>query len=159
MASLIPHTILLKGEPERAGESLAASGTAIKPGMLIESTSTGAVKEHATAGGATGAKFAREMDIVGANIDDVYDVGDTVLWLNCQPGDWVYAWLEDEANVAVGALLESNGAGALQPVTAFAQSGTTPFAVTAGGSAIVKAVEAVNNTGGSGPVRIKVEVL
>lgn len=159
MAAQFPHTILLKGEPERAGESLAAAGSAIVPGMLIMTTSTGAVQAHNVAGAKCTAKFAREMDIVGGTIDDTYDAGDTVLWLDAQPGDWIYAWLEDEANVAVGAYLQSNGAGALEAVTPFAQGAADPFAVTPAGSALVKAVEAVNNTGGSGPVRIKVEVL
>lgn len=158
MAASTPNTITLRGDPI-ASEARAKASEAIKPGMLVQLHTDGTLKKHATAGAKTNASFAREPDIFGGNIDDAYEDGDTVLYSVYRPGDWVYAWLEDEGNVAVGALLQSDGAGALEAVTAFAQSGTTPFAVTNEGNPVAKALEAVNNTGGSGPVRIKVEVL
>ncbi len=115
MASATPHTITLRGDPI-ASEAISAAASAIKPGMLCEINSSGKIRPHSVAGGRAIASFAREMDIIGAGIDDIYDDGDTVLYSIFRPGDWVYALLKDEANVALGAFLESDGAGALQPL-------------------------------------------
>lgn len=158
MASSTPHTITLRGDPI-ASEARAKASEAIKPGMLVELHTDGTLKKHATAKAQANASFVREPDIFGGSVDDTYDDGDTVLFSTFRPGDWVWAWLVDEGNVAVGALLESAGDGSLRAVTAASQSGTTPFAVVTGGVAIAKALEAKDNTGGTGPVRIKVEVL
>lgn len=153
MAASTPHTITLRGDPI-ASEARAKAAEAIKPGMLVEVHSDGTLKKHATADAPCAAAFAREMDIAGGGIDDVYEDGDTVLYSVFRPGDWVYAFLVDEGNVAVGALLGSDGAGALK-----ASSWGTGTAAAAAGVPVAKALEAVNNVGGTGPVRIKVEVL
>lgn len=160
MAASTPHTITLRGDPI-ASEARAKASEAIKPGMLVQLHTDGTLKKHATAKAATAAAFAREMDIAGGSIDDAYDDGDTVLFSTFRPGDWVYAWLKAGNDVAVGALLESGGDGSLQALTAQTQSGTTPFAVTEGGKALARALEAVDNDPGTGgaAVRIRVEVL
>lgn len=160
MASSVPHTVTLRGDPI-ASEALAKASEAIKPGMLVQVHTDGTLKKHATAKAAAVRAFAREMDIAGATIDDAYDDGDTVLYSVYRPGDWVYAWLKAGNDVAKGALLESGGDGSLQALTAQSQSGTTPFAVTEGGKALCRALEAVDNDPGTGgaAVRIKVEVL
>lgn len=162
MASQFPNTITLKGDPQ-GREGIAT--VAVTPGMLLQVGARTAaavaaqdnrilsVAPHATAGGDGTAAFAREPDIFGGSIDTVYAIGDTVLYSEFRKGDMVYAFLEDEANVAVGALLQSNGAGAFEPVAAGTPGTAFP------GHALVRAMEAVNNTGGTGPVRIKVEVL
>ena len=89
---------------------------------------------------------AIEMPIkAGATIDTAYTVaGEAVAYVIPQSGDQLYMFLETGANVAAGARLESNGAGALQA------EGTT------GG--LFRALEALNNSSGSNQ-RIRVEVL
>src|SRR5687768_7809347 len=121
-----PRKIILKGDPmydERPLKALDAYGVgAILPGMLIEYDADGTVKPHSAAAGAASARFAVELAIrMGATIETAYDVsGETVLFANCRSGDWVYAWLEAGGGnvVAVGTLLNSNGAGLLQVGTA-----------------------------------------
>lgn len=148
MATTYRKTILL-GDPiyrEYPFEGLDNyDAGAIKPGHLVEITSAGEVQLHATAAGQASPRFAVELPArMGQGIDTAYDQdGETVLTAYCRPGDHVYAFLENGANVAIGALLESGGAGALQ-------AGTT--------APICRALEAVNNTSGA-QARIKVEVI
>ncbi|MCW5678449.1 MAG: hypothetical protein KIT65_10945 [Xanthobacteraceae bacterium] len=150
-----PKTILLGGTPRH--EEAPAANANITPGMLLAKTSTGAVRPHNVAGGPS-RLVAREADLVGGSIDDVYEyaTADRVLFYHAQPGDHFYMLLEAGANVAIGAHLESNGAGALQAVTA--PSETEGVVSTFGGTPIFRALEAVNNGGGD-PVRIKVEAI
>jgi len=144
-SSTEPKTIMLRGSMTPHNEMVCAEGE-IRPGMLISPNTVGKAVPHATAAGKTGALFARENSIVGKSIDDNYVQGDTVLAWFARPGDWIYALLEEGANVAIGALLESNGAGLLQ-----AQSGDF---------SVCRALEAVNSTGGpAAGTRIKVEVI
>lgn len=155
MAKTTPDRIILVGSPlykELPLEDLDVYGVgAITPGFLCERTSTDTVQPHSTAAGAASAIFAVESESFqsGTNemggIDDDYDQdGQSVLLAYCPPGTEVYALLSVGENVARGALLESNGDGALQ-------AGTT--------NAIVRALEAKDNSGGSAAVRIKAEVL
>lgn len=144
-SSTEPKTIMLRGSMNPHTELVCAEGP-IRPGMLISRNSDNKFVPHPTAAGLTGPIFARENSIVGKSIDDNYVQGDTVLAWHCRNGDWIYALLEEGANVAIGALLESNGAGLLQ-----AQSGA---------ASLCRALEAVNATGGpAAGTRIKVEVL
>lgn len=110
MAKLNPSTITLKGDPQ--GREALATG-AITPGMLLAVAGAN-VAAHASAGAPNTAAFAREMDIVGGSIDDVYESGDTVLYSEFRKGDMVYALLADGENVGAGNLLESAGDGTLQ---------------------------------------------
>lgn len=146
-----PHTIVLISRSYLYREGvLDDAATPITPGMLISPDSGGdkpRVIPHAVAAELpTPIMVACEMpERFGSGIDDPYNVTDeTVLYYIPERGDHLYMLLEDEGNVAANAILESNGAGALQ-----AASTGTGF----------RALEAVNNTGGTGPVRIRVEVL
>lgn len=144
-SSTDPKTIMLRGSMTPHTEAICAEGE-IRPGMLVATDSAGRMIPHATAAGRAATRFARENSIVGKGIDDNYVQHDTVLSWHARPGDWIYALLEEGANVANGAVLESNGAGLLQPVT--------------GNFGIVRALEAVNSTGGpAAGTRIRVEVL
>ena len=136
-----PKTVLLKGQP--AAYEAEAAG-AITPGMLLLLNSSGKVIAHNGAAAVNvPALFARELEFAGGSLEEDYASGDLVPYWHCRPGDMVYALLEMGANVAVGALLESNGAGALQAVTA--------------GIAVVQAMEAVDAT--AAIKRIKVRVI
>jgi len=144
-SSTDPKTIMLRGSMNPHTEMVCAEGE-IRPGMLISPDTQGRAVPHPTAAGKTGAVFARENSIVGKGIDDNYVQGDTVLSWEARVGDWIYALLEEGANVAIGAFLESNGAGLLQ-----AQSGNF---------SICRALEAVNSTGGpAAGTRIRVAII
>lgn len=160
-----PSTILLSGEYDRAFEGNAVSS--IRPGMLINIrdadptdgplTTPGRNKDvgpHNVAG-AVGTSFAREMDLVGGTIDDVYETDETVLYFTARPGDRVFALLAAGQEVVAGARLASAGTGYLRAAAA-GTPGTT-FA----DNAIAVALEDVDNNPGTGgaPARIKVEVL
>lgn len=154
-----PKTILLSGSPSQQ-EAVTASGSAIKPGMLVEVTSAGELQEHSTAGGNAQASFAREEDYVGGGIDDAYAVGDTAPYYICKNGDRIYGFIADGENISEGDLLESDGNGVLQA--------HTPQAVDEGGAAtytiyneaiVGRATEDVNNSAGGAIARIKIEVL
>jgi hypothetical protein len=120
-----------------------AAGGAITPGHLIEKNASDEVVVHATAAGAVAqTAFALEDQAQGRGIDDAYAAGERVVYQVFTPGEEVYAILENGANVAIGAALESNGAGELQARTT--------------GQVVAFALEAVNASGGA--TRIKVEV-
>lgn len=149
MASSTPHTVWLRGDADtNHTERAMATGAAIKPGMLVTVNSAGALIKHATGGGKASPMFAREASYMGGSIDRAFLDGEQVPYYTAKPGDWVYAWLAAGHDVAIGELLESDGAGAFRAI------GTS-------GEAVVRALEAVDNNPGSGgaAVRIKVEVL
>jgi len=156
MASSTPHTIVLRSNNpdnmmQRVKEAPCQAAVTIKPGMLIERGTTNTVKPHATAGGNAARMVAIENPWSdhgsGAAIDHDYAAGETVFYIDALPGDVLYMFLEDEGNVAIEAALESNGAGALQALAGSAVEGMIGYAE-----------EAVNNTGGSGDVRIRVKI-
>ncbi|MGE0366942.1 MAG: hypothetical protein AB7Q00_14540 [Phycisphaerales bacterium] len=140
-----PKTVILKGSPPQS-EALAATSSNIKPGMLLERTSAGTVRPNTTMGAKTPALFAREFDLGGNSIDDVYENADTVLFVHAQPGDQIYAFLAQGEDTVIGTMLQCNGAGALEPVDS-------------DGIAVAVAVEALDNSPGSGIARLKVEVV
>jgi hypothetical protein len=133
----------------RAGEVLqtedAAAGAAITPGMLVIRNSSGLWIPHGTAAGTLAPPdFAMERDEMGKDMDTPYATGDRVKVAHLCPGERVNALLETGANVAIGAALESNGAGALQAATT--------------GKVVAIALEAVNNATGAN-VRIRVQIV
>ena len=135
------NTIILRARKRFTKERPA--GGAITPGHLIELNASGQVVVHATAAAEFAQKaFALEDQAQGRGVDDAYAANDLVVYQVFQPGDEVYAWLENAANVAIGAALQSNGAGELEARTT--------------GEVVAYALEAVNASGGA--ARIKVEV-
>ena len=118
----------------------------------VEYSANDEVKPHATAGGNASPIFAVEAPYrLGADINTNYDEdGENVQLAFCRPGDEVYAFIEVGANVAETALLQSNGAGYLE-----AYSSSTPPPL----RAVARALEAKDNSAGSTPMRIKVEVV
>ncbi len=148
----MPNTIILRGKGIRKED---AAGGVITPGHLIEKTSTGTVVVHSSAGLNAMKQFAVENDLVGKAITDDYASGDNVLYEVCPPGTEVNALvINGTAAILQAAFLESDGAGGVQ--TAIADAATD----TAQRSAIIgQALEAVDNSGGGAPVRIKIEVM
>lgn len=136
-----PKTVLLRGSP--AGRE-GVAGAAITPGMFIALQSDG--KYDPAAAGAPSSLVAREYELTGKGIDDAYADTDNLLYWACKPGDQVYALLVVGGNVAAGALLEvSATAGVLGALNS--------------GVAVARALEAVDNSGGATPARIRVEVI
>lgn len=151
MAGTNPNTILLKPNggdyDERPVEEALAGGT-ITPGMLILFSSGNVIANGTAADADAPAMWALEKEFLDPNvvtdppIDVTYTSGQTVRYIWSQPGDKLYALLEAGANVARGAPLESNGAGALQAYS--------------NGKIIAFADEAKDNSVGGSAVRIKV---
>jgi acetamidase/formamidase len=151
------YKILLKNRGTRVERK--AGGT-ITPGHLVMENSSGELVVHATAKGKTAALFAVENDMEGKTITDNYVSGDYVQAELLEAGAEVYALVPAAAAaIVIGDKLESNGDGTLRKKTEFAQSGTTPFAVTTEGHAIAEALEAVDNSGGGAAARIKCRII
>lgn len=157
MASSTPHTIMLSDEPPFVRDEARANSVAITPGDLIEPVGAGLVQLHSTQAGNAQPWFAVEnpwsQTDSAASIDTDYAVQDNVFFIKGLPGQQVYAWLTVGGSVAAHTLLESAGSlGALQTATA---EGT----ITAPRRHVAKALETVNNSAGTVPARIKVEIL
>lgn len=140
-----PKTILLRGDNAVGGEARAAADSDIMPGMLLTTDTDGEVLPHNVAGGPAHRRFAREESYAGGSIDTVFEDGDTVPFWDTNNGDWAYAFLDAGETADIGTQLESAGNGYLQAITT--------------GTPIATAHEAVDNSGGSAAVRIRVEVL
>jgi hypothetical protein len=139
-----PKKIFLKGGP--MGKEGLAGAAGILPGMLVERAAGGTVVVHATAGGPALPAFARPNEVIGNGIDVAYNDEDTVLYGVASSGHEVYAVVAASAPaIGDGVYLESAGDGTLAAVTT--------------GTAVAKALEAVDNSGGAESARIKVEVL
>jgi hypothetical protein len=107
------NTVKIKKYSDVIEEFTAAA--AIYPGMLVEQTPAAAtLRLHATAGGNAIPMFALEDELQGKGLGDQYASGDKVqVWIPNR-GDVVYARIADEATVAIGNYLESNGYGCLR---------------------------------------------
>ena len=156
MAKTNPSTVLLKGSPiikEAPLEALDACGNgAITPGMLCEMFGTD-VRPHATATG-----LARPIIVAleglaldpnsatMAGIDTDYDEdAQAVRLAYAKPGDEYYMLVAPlAAAILINAALESHGDGYLA-------GGTT--------NPVARALEAKDNSAGTTPMRIKVEVM
>lgn len=150
-----PKKVLLLGDPLQK-EAVAAS--AITPGELLEWDASGDLQAHSTADGNAAKMFARENPFQNtvsgtAAIDTDYSAADTVMYYVCRRGDVVYAFLAAAENVSKGDALSSDGAGALQAVTAAAATSQAQRDGIVG-----YAAEAVDNSGGGSRVRIRVEI-
>jgi hypothetical protein len=139
MASALPHTINLKGRPQRR-EALA--GGAIIPGhLLVYNTSaqfvvaTPALLGHPRI-------FAAENELLGQDVNIAYASGDRVVAWHCGPGDEVWALLAAAATaVVIGSHLEA------------AADGTIRLRTT--GVTIGIALQAVDNSAGGQVARVK----
>ena len=110
------NTVILKNYGNNFEEYEAYE--AMSPGMLVEPRpGYSTLRKHATESGNAIPMFAIEDKLQGKGITDAYVAGDQVpVWIP-QPGDEVYAQIEDEQEIAIGDFLESNGAGYLQKHT------------------------------------------
>ena len=145
------NTIIIKSDDNLTAKVKEDLGTGvITPGHLLTRDATGVVV-HGTAQGASAKLFALENLPVAGGIDANYADGDTVRYAVAQPGDVINALVIDgTAAIALNALVTSDGAGGMVTSVAGAliDSGN-----------VGRALEAVDNSGGSVPVRIQVEIM
>jgi len=151
-----PKTILLRVNSRHADPPLfeaPATDALIKPGHFIIMLSTGKVDGTPTAALWTPKWIAVENPYIDPTvtstdaIDTVYAVNEPVRYVRLKSGDEVYALLTDEENVAIGAML-STGVGG-EVIEATPATDQTVIGI---------ALEAVNNTGGSGALRIRMAI-
>jgi hypothetical protein len=153
MASTTPKVILLTvnggDTAERPVNEAQVVTAAVTPGDLL-TWSSGKVTPNATAADADAqtivaveSPYLDPRTATSPAIDTDYAVDKVARFIYPVSGDVCYMWLETGANVAKGAALESNGAGALQVYTS--------------GRIVAFANEAVNNASGS-DARIKVRI-
>ena len=129
-----------------AAQKEAAAAGAIIPGYLVELKADGELQAHSTAAGdINGLYVAKAEDYIGNTIDEEYSAGDQVRYEVGHNGEEYNMLLAAGESVTKEDLLESAGDGTLQADT--------------GSAARLKAVEVVDNSGGSEPTRIKVEVI
>lgn len=160
-----PETILLNPSEADGREDDAQANGTITPGDLVSRDSintsrandTFEATRHSTDDSKTAPLVALEAEKGGRGIDDDYSDGDLLEYYRAEPGDRLFMWLADgttlttaaNANISVGDTLGSAGgqvAGALR-------SGVTA------GNEMFEALEAVDNSSGSGKVRIRVEAI
>lgn len=144
------NTITLKGVPQH---NEGNASVAVTPGMLVERVAAG-IRPHSVAADNARKYFAVEFDEVGRGVDDVYAIGERVLYGRYASGDEVYALVAAGATaITVGAALESAGDGTLRIQTTDAATDNTER-----DSVVGYAKEAVDNSGGGSRARIKIEV-
>lgn len=128
---------------------------AITPGHLVALNAHGKLIKHATAGAAAAAganaqgivRVAVENDIFGGGIDDAWAINDRGIFQPLDTGCEFMALVAAGATaIAYNDLVESAGNGTVRRTTIVA-------------NAIGRATEAVDNSGGATPVRLRVEVL
>ena len=151
MATLVPSTILLRGDPIIKERN---AGGAITPGHLVNLNTADAVVVHA--GNQLNAYpwFAMESDFVGKEISVAYASGQRVQMACCSAGDEIYALVPAAAlAIVIGDELVSNADGTLKKVTA------AVVAVNNLRRVVARALEALDNSGGGSPARIRVEIV
>jgi hypothetical protein len=145
------NTIWLKGEGQ---VKEAAAGGAITPGHLITRNTSNQFVVHAGAEANAYAMFALEKDFVGKDLSSAYVATERVQAVVPLPGAEIYALLPASAlAVVIGDELVSNGDGTLKKVTTAAVTTLNLRRV------VARALEAVDNSAGGTPVRIKVETV
>lgn len=160
-----PNNITLHGRDSdrRDGEA----GAAVTPGELLEVTGVSSRNEktlqpHSSTPstdteGAAIPRFAIEGK-AGKGINDDYAAGDYMEYRSYLTGEEVYAFLDAGESVASDDPLESAGNGALKIHDGSADADTTATQTYYDGAIVAHAIEAVDNSAGTSPVRIKVEV-
>jgi hypothetical protein len=151
MVKSTPSTIILKAFDYAMNEGIV-SNAAITPGSLVMLHSDGTVRDNATADRRTGALVAVEYELgqystaIAGGIDTDYAVGDRIKYAALRSGDEFYALIAAaEPAIALGARLTAG------------PTGTVANSAAANDDFLI-ALEAVDNSAGGTPARIKVRV-
>lgn len=142
------ETILLNDTDGIEYQTRGASA-AITPGELVEYDGEDGALPHSTDGGTAKPRFALEADKWGKTIDDDILTDEEVTIAHGKPGTRFYSFLAAGENVASDDALVSAGNGALR---AYDEAGGDT-----GADIVATAFEAVDNSGGAEPVRLRVE--
>jgi hypothetical protein len=144
-----PHTILLRGDKhKRHGENRAAAG--LSPGHLVTKNANDEVLKHATAGVGVNTQIyvAKEMGLMGTDINTAYATGDLVFHHQPQKGDRLYCRVAAAATaILFNDKLTSDGAGGLKK-----SNGTTDVNIAA-------AAEPLDNSAGGADAFIRADWL
>jgi len=117
MTTAAARTIHLNGPRGQREEKVAASGTSIKPGMLVRKTSADEFNVHNVSGGVGPTLLVHEDEFQGdatsgsTGVGNTYSVGAPVFAEYCLPGALKYVLLKASENVAIGDYLISDGTG------------------------------------------------
>ncbi len=150
------NTIKLKDYNKNQLE-LVADGV-MTPGMLVELTSAGKVKKHATSEGNVLVMIALEDELQGKAITEDYADADQVqVWVPSR-GDEVYGVLATNQVIVIGDFLASNGDGTFKkhvPIQADypVADAATPILVQA---IVGQAIEAKTTTSAVGRIMFRV---
>lgn len=160
MASSTYNTILIAINGEhRPLVEYETDTTGVLPGHLLELNSDNEVIVHNSAGADAVPLFAVESPYIDnptqAAIDHAYAAGERARCVYAQPGDIIYAWLEDGESVGVGAYLDSAGTGALQAHTPLEISGTGPHTIPSN-PVVAVALEAVAASGADERIKVRI---
>lgn len=109
------------GEGAYVKEEAIADG-AVSPGMLVELTSAGKVKAHATEGGYALCAVAVEDALQGDTVDDDYADGDLVTYHIQRRGTRFQGLVKAGSTIVKGTILCSDGDGTWIP---YGDSGST----------------------------------
>lgn len=151
-----PNTIVLSGHPNYPQE-LPAGEAGILPGMLLgygTAGNAGKLMKHASATATGVGMFAVEnttpdRTATTVPIETPYQLNETMKWIFPRAGDLLYALVPAAAPAIVaGDMLVSNADGTLKKAT-----------TTADVMIVAIAAEAVNNSGGGTPARIRVRAI
>lgn len=176
MVSSDPNAILLEGDDDSYQRSNAEADGTVTPGQIVEVTGTDTsaandvdlVQRYSTSAEKCVLRVALELAKVGKTIDDDYSDGDYLEYRVFESGDEFYGLVFDGSNAAgTGADLSANAdiskGDRLVVYAGAGENGNLRNLDTsngdAEGAALVEAKEAVDNSTGSTPARIRVEVI
>jgi len=171
-----PDTVLLEGDDDSYQRSNAEADGVVTPGQLVEVTGedTSAandvdlVQRYSTSAEKCAMRVALELAKTGKTLEDDYADGDYFEYRVFEPGDVFYGLVFDGSNAAgTGADLSANAnisqGDRLVVYAGAGENGNLRNLDTgngdAEGAAIVEALESVDNSTGSDPARIEVQVI
>jgi hypothetical protein len=164
------NTIILTNIPCNTIKEAKAGG-AITPGHLLKRSAAETVVVHSTAAGRAQPLFALENETLGKDIDTAYAQNERISFVYAEPGAEINAIVAaGAAAIAVGDFLCSAGDGTLKKVVAPAAPADSPATADALRDdiaanlvpnlfAVAVAMDALDNSAGSDPARLRVEVL
>jgi len=176
MVSTDPNTILLEGDDDSYQRSNAEADGVVTPGQMVEVTGTDTtaandvdlVQRYATSAEKAVLRIALNLAKTGKTISEDYADGDYLEYRTFETGEEFYGLVFDGANAAgTGADLSANATIAkgdrLVVYAGNGENGNFRKLDTANGdeegAALVEAKEAVDNSGGSTPARIRLEAI
>lgn len=162
MARETPNVTILKSNTEEPYYDESEAAEALDCGDLVEEIPGDQIQKNNDAGDdglASSPKFALEMRERGMmatdpdmTANDQYAAGDYARYITCDGGEHILANLAAGQSVTENTKLVSNGAGKLRAYAPAATPADNPASV------VAEAQEALDNSGGTGFAKLRVEV-